>query len=148
MKTIPYLLLLIASLSCQNPSAKAQQAQWKQEIRETEQAFSNLSRQEGIAKAFLTYAAPDAVMLRGQQRIEGLEAIRTYFEAQTGQTEGMVLTWEPDFIDVSASGDLGYTYGAYTLTQTDSLGTTQTRKGVFHTVWKRQADGNWRFVWD
>ncbi len=30
----------------------------------------------------------------------------------------------------------------------DSIGNDIDNKGVFHTVWKRQADGEWRFVWD
>jgi ketosteroid isomerase-like protein len=56
------------------------------------------------------------------------------------------LTWSPDFIDVSASGDMAYTYGKYNYTTTDSLGNVSEIEGIFHTVWKRQADGNWKFV--
>jgi ketosteroid isomerase-like protein len=49
---------------------------------------------------------------------------------------------------VSACGDLGYTWGSYTFTATDSLGATHRSEGIFHTVWKRQPDGSWKFVWD
>ncbi len=59
-----------------------------------------------------------------------------------------LLQWAPVFVDVAASGDLGYTYGNYTYTASDSLGNAISTKGIFHTVWKRQADGQWRFVWD
>ena len=58
------------------------------------------------------------------------------------------LEWIPDFVDVSASGDLGYTYGKYTITTIDSIGQTIKRGGIFQTIWKRQPDGRWRFVWD
>ena len=62
--------------------------------------------------------------------------------------ENVQLTWKADFVDVSASGDLGYTYGEYTYTYKDEAGNTLSEKGIFHTVWKRQKNGDWRFVWD
>lgn len=36
----------------------------------------------------------------------------------------------------------------YTYSVTDSTGETKSSSGIFHTVWKRQADGTWKFVWD
>ena len=64
------------------------------------------------------------------------------------QLQDEKLIWKPDFVDVSASGDLAYTYGAYTYSYKDSTGAIVEQGGIFHTVWKRQADGGWRFVWD
>ena len=58
------------------------------------------------------------------------------------------LSWKPDFIDVSDSGDMAYTYGKALYTYTDSLGVTKEYPALFHTVWKRQEDGSWKFVWD
>ena len=59
-----------------------------------------------------------------------------------------ILVWKPDYVDVSESGDLAYTYGKYTFTSRDSTGRKVVSKGIFHTVWKRQEDGSWKFVWD
>lgn len=122
--------------------------QWKEEIRQTEQAFSEMAQKEGIPTAFLTYADDDAVILRNDRLIKGKEALRDFYSHQTTPKEQVSLTWKPDFVNVSSSGDLGYTYGSYQYTVTDSLGNTKTAKGFFHTVWKRQVDGTWRFVWD
>lgn len=119
---------------------------WKQEILETESNFADMAKEKGINKAFLTYAAEDAVLLRGNKLIIGKDTIRAYMENQA--SGHMTLTWRPDFVDVSKSGDLGYTYGYFTLTYKDQEGDTVENKGVFHTVWKRQTDGTWRFVWD
>ena len=58
------------------------------------------------------------------------------------------LTWEPEFVDVSTDGTLAYTYGPYTFKAMDKDGNPISAEGLFHTVWKRQADGNWRFVYD
>jgi ketosteroid isomerase-like protein len=30
----------------------------------------------------------------------------------------------------------------------DSVGNKKDFKGIFHTVWKKQKDGSWKYVWD
>lgn len=119
---------------------------WKDEILETEQNFATMAAEEGIRKAFLTYAAEDAVLMRKNTLGIGKKAITVHFENQ--KSKDVSLTWKPDFVDVSESGDLGYTYGHYTFSYIDSRGNTIENKGIFHTVWKKQPDGTWRFVWD
>jgi ketosteroid isomerase-like protein len=145
---LPAIVSLILLSGCHTKSEGERADQWKQEIRETEQAFSDLSEKEGIARAFLAYAAEDAVLMRNNQLIEGREAIAKRLEENQPYLENATLTWKPDFVEVSASGELGYTYGSYTMTTADSLGNKSESTGVFHTVWKRQKDGAWRFVWD
>ena len=142
------LIFFLASMlsSCDQKTTPEMIESWKAEIVATEKNFSDLAASDGIAKAFLTYAAEDAVLMRNNQVISGWEAIRERLE--TYPSEGVGLTWKPDFVDVSSAGDLGYTYGTYVLTTTDSLGSTSEQSGIFHTVWKRQSDGNWKFVWD
>lgn len=117
---------------------------WKQEILDTEQSFAKMAREEGIHKAFITYSAEDAVLMRNNDLVVGKKKIDLFYEKQTSKG----LTWTPDFVDVAVSGDLGYTYGHYTFSVMDSIGNTTVDKGVFHTVWKRQSDGGWKFVWD
>jgi len=128
-----------------NPEADSVE-KWKNEIIETEKSFSALAQEEGMAKAFLTYAAEDAVLMRNNALIIGKEALSESF--QSAGTENGTLAWTPEFVDVAASGDLGYTYGNFIYTSTDSLGNEHVAEGVFHTVWKRQSDGTWKFVWD
>lgn len=147
-KLIPALLISIFFLTSCKPENEKQMEQWKTEIRQTEQAFAEMAQKEGIPKAFLTYAAEDAVLLRDNQLIKGKQALKAFYSQQTTPSEQVNLTWKPDFVDVSESGDLGYTYGTYQYTVTDSIGNTRTSAGIFHTVWKRQTDGTWRFVWD
>ena len=122
--------------------------EWKQEILQTEANFAAMVRQEGMARAFLTYAAADAVLMRNNRLVKGYDQIADYFEEQISSDRDVMLTWKPDFVDVAASGDLGYTYGNYTITIIDTSGSETVSTGVFHTVWKRQADRSWKFVWD
>ena len=150
MKKLLQFILFICLLfySCNMESEKGDIEKWKDEILETEQNFANMARDEGIRKAFLTFAAEDAVLMRNNILVIGKNAIAVHYENQKTKDEDVSLTWKPDFVDVSASGDLGYTYGHYTYSYIDSSGNTNESKGVFHTVWKRQPDGTWRFVWD
>jgi ketosteroid isomerase-like protein len=118
----------------------------KQEIEYTEMAFARMAIDSGIETAFRAYAAPDAVMKRGNRLVSGYDSIVVYLD-KTKQ-EGAQLNWSPDFISVSRSGDLAYTYGEFIYTFSDSAGVIKKQEGFFHTVWKRQPDGKWKFVWD
>ncbi|MCX2718594.1 YybH family protein [Lentiprolixibacter aurantiacus] len=144
------LLLLITGMfvGCHKDNKKVSMDQWKKEILEAERAFAAMAKAEGIPEAFLAYAADSAVLMRNNSLVIGRGQMTEYFEKQSKSSAEMSLSWEPDFIDVSSSGDMGYTYGKFTFTMTDSTGVKQEGKGIFHTVWKRQQDGSWKFVWD
>ena len=119
---------------------------WKEEVRQTEAAFASMALEKGIATAFLYYAADDAVLNRNDSLIIGIENIQKRFD--TTPAPAGELSWSPDFIEVSESGDLAYTYGQYEYKLLDSAGTEVIHTGIFHTVWQRQADGSWKYVWD
>ncbi len=119
---------------------------WQAEIFEAEKAFAQLVKEKGIKAGFLAYAAENAVLQRDGKLIQGKEAMRAFFDRQT--LENVTLEWQPDFVDVAASGDLAYTYGRYSLRSVDANGQAVRTEGIFHTVWKRQPNGEWRYVWD
>ena len=121
---------------------------WKSEIIQTEKDFSAMALKEGIPKAFLKYADEDAVLMRNNVLISGKQSISDYFNSKSIPSNKVTLEWNPDFVDVSSSGDLAYSYGKYIFMVTDSIGNTNKSEGIFHTVWKRQEDDSWRFVWD
>ncbi|NER10394.1 Ketosteroid isomerase homolog [Muriicola jejuensis] len=143
-----YLLLLFIFASCGEKTQQGSTDQWKQEIIETEKRFAQMAAEEGIREAFLSFAAEDAVLMRNDSLVVGIKAITEYLNTQAPADSNMSLEWKPDFTDVSSSGDLGYTYGKFIFSMADSTGNRVERTGVFHTVWKRQEDGTWRFVWD
>jgi len=145
MKKWIVVIVITVFFSCQNNQKQVEI--WKQEIADTEHAFSEMAKTDGIPKAFVTFAADDVTILRGKELIKGKEALKESYEKRASSGE-VSLTWAPDFVDVSSSGDLGYTYGKYVYTSMDSLGNKQSSEGIFHTVWKRQPDGTWKFVWD
>ena len=148
MKSV-IILLLICSIyfSCNNKeSDQITMEKYKREIRDTELAFAKLAKEQGLKVAFTTYADDNAVINRGDNLIKGIKAIEEYYANQ--KFLNVSLEWEPEFIEVVESGDLGYTYGPYIFKATDSNGKEISSEGIFHTVWKRQANGKWHYIWD
>jgi len=148
MKKLLLTMMLISLFvySCNTTTREDQVEKWKKEIATRELEFAEMASNQGVSKAFLTFASEDAVLNRNNTVLKGKEAMKNYFNDQT--LTQIKLEWTPDFIDVSSSGDLAYTYGQYKLSALDSVGKKIEFKGIFHTVWKRQPDGNWKFVWD
>lgn len=119
----------------------------KSELEKTEIAFSHMASDSGIQFAFTHFAHENAVIKRQNDTlISGIMGIQNFYKGK--ELKNVKLIWKPDFVDVAASGDLGYTYGKYEYIQTDSLGKKTVFKGIFHTVWKKNEKGEWKFVWD
>jgi ketosteroid isomerase-like protein len=111
------------------------------EMQQTDVDFSNLAKEQGFRKAFLEYMAEDGILLRDNNRpIVGAKAIQ-YISSINDST--FKLDWDPQGGDMSKSGDMGFTYGLYTLT-----GDTSQQEGTYITVWRKQADGKWKFLLD
>ena len=103
-----------------------------------------MSAEEGTAAAFEAYMAEDAVIFRANARpFEGHDEIMSLFEGTAGQ-----LTWEPYAVTVASSGDLGYTLGTYEYAVVDSAGIENYSYGYYVTIWKKQPDGTWKYVFD
>lgn len=133
-------------VSCNTSETKNNIEKWKAEIMQVEQDFNDLAQKIGLADAFYKYAAKDGVIRKSGKLVEGKIAIQEWIKNDVRPNQ--TLTWTPTFIDVSRSGDLAYTYGDATFTIIDSLGNKKEKTSVYHTVWKRQEDGAWKFVWD
>jgi len=58
------------------------------------------------------------------------------------------LVWHADKAGVSRSGDLGYTSGTYKFSFKDPSGRPAVDNGKYLTVWKKQADGSWKVLFD
>jgi ketosteroid isomerase-like protein len=117
----------------------------RKEIYDTEKAFEKMAAEEGIAEAFYHFADENAVIHRDTM-IKGKAAIRNFYSDE--RFKNASVTWTPDFIEVSDDGTLGYTYGNYIWKIQQENGEMKEFRGIFHTVWKKQKDGNWRYVWD
>jgi len=119
----------------------------KQAVMNTDIEFSNVSEKSGMIESFLTYCATDAVLLRANSMpIEGKDAIKNSLAKRSDK--GFTLTWKPTFCSVAKSGELAYTYGLYKLSTHDSIGNPIEGKGTYLTVWRKDAEGKWKWVAD
>jgi ketosteroid isomerase-like protein len=58
------------------------------------------------------------------------------------------ITWQANKVGVAHSADLGYTSGTYENTFKDASGNTASDKGKYLTVWKKEANGAWKVLYD
>lgn len=148
-----YIVLLIALLglfSCNHPdSAKRHEAMLarvdslKNELLQTDIAFAQMSEQKGRNAAFIEYAADDATLLRPfSMPVTGKDTIMNLFKVHPDSL--YTLTWMPIRCDVARSGDIGYTFGTYSL----DIKNIGKEDGTYCTVWKRQKGHGWKFVLD
>lgn len=148
VRTIVATLLLVYLISgCSKDNSTNNKAKYITEIAAAENAFAQMAKDKGLQTAFTFFAADSAVINRGDVLIKGKNSIFSYYGKPSG-LQNVKLEWKPDFIGVSVSGDLGYTYGKYHFSGMDSFGKMIENEGIFHTVWERQADGSWKFVYD
>ncbi|NOK36871.1 DUF4440 domain-containing protein [Corallococcus exercitus] len=117
-----------------------------EEAMAADRAFSAQSVREGMGKAFTAWAAQDAVLLTGDAGLYGQDSIARVFAPFTLEQNG--LSWEPVLGDAAASGDLAYTVGRAIATGKDAQGQPRKDFVKYLTVWRRQADGPWRYVTD
>ena len=145
MKTIFALgLTAFLIISCQRPDKD----QIKEEIFQAEKAFEKMAAEKGVAESFYYFADKNAVIKRERDTlIVGNENIKAYY-LKNENNKNATVNWTPDFIDVADDGSLAYTYGKYAWKIINPEGDTTSYKGVFHTVWKKQIDGSWKYVWD
>jgi ketosteroid isomerase-like protein len=92
--------------------------------------------------AFASFAAAEVRVFR-EEKIPFVGMTAAAAALPDGST---VWTWQPTFVNVSRSGDLGYTYGTYQVTSKD-FSEKILERGNYYRVWKKQA-GKWKLVAD
>lgn len=92
---------------------------------------------------FLSFMAPGgSLYMTGMPVVTGEGPIRNMYTKMMS-TPGISLTWAPTKADLSASGDIGYTTGAYEMGMTGM----PPEKGKYVTIWKK-LDGQWKVMED
>jgi ketosteroid isomerase-like protein len=139
--TIAFLLLLVfvsTSMAREQKPLKGEEL-----LRQLEANFAADVAKNGHA-AFLTYFAEDGVEVVDGGGFDNKDAMRK----QPPWPEGTSLTWAPIKAEMSASGDLGYTYGNYIYTVKNKEGKLVANYGKYTSIWKKQKDGQWKVVVD
>lgn len=136
-KYLPFLFFAGLAATCKTRTVDVSRD--AEQIMNADRAFSALSETSGLPAAFAAYADSSAVLLQpGYFPLVGQTAF-AYMQQQEDSTA--LLTWSPENAGMALSGDLGYTYGIYTLKTPDTI-----KQGTYVTIWQRQADGSWKFL--
>lgn len=102
-----------------------------------ERAFAADRPALGITGSFTKWSTPDAIVIVGGR----VRLVREVYVPGTPRpADEPALTWWPTFAGVARSGDLGFTTGP--------MAFDGERRGHYFTVWRRQADGGWRWIYD
>lgn len=108
-------------------------------VRETERAFAQTMANRDFA-AFTRFLAEDAIFFEGDSATRGKQRVaqawKPYFEGPQAP-----FSWEPSVVEVAASGNLALSSGPVR----DASGKTIAR---FNTIWRLEAPGEWRVVFD
>ena len=109
------------------------------QVYEAESAFAH-SLAARDSQAFATYVALDAVFFDGAGALRGRQAVVTHWRAFFAGPAAP-FSWSPDVVEVLESGGLALSTGPVR----DPAGR---RIGTFNSVWRRDADGKWRVIFD
>lgn len=144
-KSLPAVIFLsFLFLAGCNDNRKHERLQ--KELMDVDRAFSDLSLKIGSHASFLAYIDDSCVLLRPNKNpVIGRKNIEEMFSKPD---TSFTLKWEPISADVGMSGDLGYTYGIFTIEMDSPEGIAVTKEGTYVTIWKRDKNGNWKFVLD
>lgn len=101
-----------------------------------ERAFAADAAERGWAAAFRRAAAADGITLSP-------DPVNAH--VQLAQVEGdgeTTLDWRPAYAGIARSGDFGFTTGPFLFRGREGIA------GHFFTVWRRQGDGGWKWIFD
>ena len=108
--------------------------------------FSQYSAEHGFQAAFAEFIADGIVKLDAQSHpVIGRNSVLSNLPPFS---KDITITWMPHGGDISASKDLGYTWGVYTSAQTNHDGSVNESYGKYITIWKKSAEGKWQIVLD
>ena len=131
-----HLILALTAALVAAPTTSVVASVTPEPVVAAERAFAADGYALGVKKSFLAHMADDAILMTP----DPASARETFLASPDDSPDAPRLEWWPTWAGISASGDLGFTTGPY------SVGGK--RRGHYFTVWKKQADGQWKWVFD
>jgi ketosteroid isomerase-like protein len=137
-KVVSFIFIIGILFSCSEKKPAAN----PQVLKDADIAFSDYSVKHGMQKAFIEFAHDSVVILKDNHMpIIGKQSL---IESYMGKSDiGFVLTWKPANAIISESGELGYTYGFWMF-----VAQKDTSEGTYMTVWKKDLQGQWKYIAD
>lgn len=139
MRGIPVLAASLLAALTAGPVESATLEELAREARAAETAFATSMASRDLA-AFTSHLADEAVFFDADSVQRGRAAVverwKRYFEGPQAP-----FSWAPETVEVLDSGTLALSSGPVR----DPSGR---RVGTFNSVWRKEADGRWRIIFD
>ncbi len=140
--------LAALSLAVVTPLPACAQQPVPPEMQQLETRFMQSVARGGL-DAWVAAFSDSAVIFRADHQILRGHAVIREGMATVFSDSSVHVVWRPTGGAISASHDLGYTFGYYRWTHRDAAGTVQLLdEGKYFTVWRKEADGVWRVTFD
>jgi ketosteroid isomerase-like protein len=99
----------------------------------------------GDVDAWTAYFAPDGAMYPPNEPARvGVDQIREWGTMMMSMP-GFSVSWQPETVEVAASGDIGYTAGTFKLAALEPMINDH---GKYLCTWKKDASGAWKVAVD
>ena len=139
------VVLVISSMRAQSPTPELRAA--ADQIVKSDAAFAQSVAEKNREK-FLSFIADVTTFSGGTaNELHGREAVMKAW-SDFFAPDGPTLSWTPMKGEVIGAGDVGYTTGRSVFRQKGADGKVTERRGQYVTIWKKQADGSWKVVFD
>lgn len=135
MKFFSFIFVFLFAIN-----ASAQSKADLQRVVETEIAFAKAAEMKGTKAAFLEFLADDGIIFR-PTGING----KQFWNARADSPA--LLSWRPNWADISSDGKLGYTTGGWEFRATGKTD-EPSAFGEYVTIWQKQPDGKFKAVLD
>ncbi len=106
------------------------------QVAAAERAFARDGAAMGVGPSFLKWSTNDAIVIGGG----GVGKAHEEFAGPPPAGPQPLLAWWPLFAGIAQSGDFGFTTGPVEV--------GGKRQGHYFTIWKKQVDGGWKWIYD
>jgi ketosteroid isomerase-like protein len=114
-------------------------AELKKQVADTERAFAATMKARDLG-AFVAFVADDAVFFNGPTPLHGKQAVGEFWKKFFDKSAAP-FSWEPDQVEVLASGKLAASSGPVYSPEGKLI-------SRFNSIWRLEADGKWKIVYD
>ena len=131
-------LALLAACTTTAPQP-GKNAELQRQVADTERAFAKTMADRNHA-AFITFLSGEAIFFTGPKPLHGKDEVAAAWKRFYEKPEAP-FSWEPDKVEVLASGALAISSGPVRDASGKLIAT-------FTSIWRQEAPGVWRIVFD
>ena len=144
---VPAVALLLGACKPAAPPATDDSAAAAEAIKAADAAWEKAVSSKDTTGAMGAVASDGAVLGPNAPAATTPDAIKGMFVTFWGMP-AISIHWTATKVEAAKSGELGYSMGSYQLSWNDAKGKPMSDKGKYVTVWRKQADGSWKVVYD